>query len=90
MPQVTERIGLCLDKKVADDVVKVNHHHPRPVDGDCLGRGEDDLGLADHRGHERGVAGVGHVAVLPLLEVVHEARHVGRFALEERLLQATH
>ena len=53
-----------------------------PSDGDGLDGGEDDLGLADHRGDELGIV-AGHVAVLPLDEVVDVAAHVGWFYLQK-------
>ena len=54
-----------------------------PSDGDGLDGGEDDLGLADHRRDEFGIV-AGHVAVLPLDEVVDVAAHVGRFYLQKK------
>ena len=53
-----------------------------PSDGDGLDGGEDDLGLADHRRDEFGIV-AGHVAILPLDEVVDVAAHVGRFYLQK-------
>ena len=52
-----------------------------PSYGDGLDGGEHDLGLADHRRDKSRVV-VGHVAVLPVHEVVDIAAHVGRFYLK--------